>query len=36
MVDKLEQAFANGEPDPETVGLLLAQIDMEMLDPAPS
>jgi hypothetical protein len=34
MVDTLEQAFANGQPDPETVGPLLAQIDMEMLAPA--
>lgn len=27
-------AFANGEPDPETAGQLLAQIDMEVLAPA--
>ena len=34
MVDTLEQAFADGEPDPETAGPLLAQIDMELLAPA--
>jgi len=36
MVDTLEQVFADGEPDPETAGTLLARIDMEMLAPAPS
>jgi quercetin dioxygenase-like cupin family protein len=36
MIDTLEQAFANGEPDPETSGPLLAQIDMEILAPAAS
>ena len=36
MVDTLEHAFANGQPDPETVGPLLAQIDMELLAPAAS
>jgi uncharacterized cupin superfamily protein len=30
------QMFANGEPDPETAGPLLAQLDMEMLTPAAS
>jgi hypothetical protein len=34
MIDTLEQAFADGEPDPETSGPLLAQIDMELLAPA--
>ena len=33
MVDTLEQVFATGEPDPETVGPLLAQLDMEILEP---
>jgi hypothetical protein len=36
MVDTLEQAFANGVPDPEAVGSLLAQIDMEMVAAAAS
>ena len=34
MIDALEQAFAGGEPDPETSGPLLARIDMELLAPA--
>ena len=36
MIDTLEQAFADGEPDPETSGPLLARIDMELLAPAAS
>jgi hypothetical protein len=36
MLDALEQVFADGEPDPETAGPLLAQLDMEMLAPAAS
>ena len=36
MVDAIEQAFAGGEPDPETVGALFARIDMELLAPAAS
>jgi hypothetical protein len=36
MLEVLEQVFANGEPDPETAGPLLAQIDMEMLAPTAS
>jgi quercetin dioxygenase-like cupin family protein len=36
MVDVLEQVFANGEPNPETAGPLLARIDMEILAPAPT
>jgi quercetin dioxygenase-like cupin family protein len=36
MIDTLERAFADGAPDPETSGLLLAQIDMELLAPAAS
>ena len=36
MIDTLEQVFAEGEPDPETAGPLLAQIDMEVLAPAAS
>jgi quercetin dioxygenase-like cupin family protein len=36
MIDTLEQVFADGEPDPETSGPLLARIDMEMLAPAAS
>ena len=36
MVDALEQAVADGEPDPERDGALLAQIDMELLAPATS
>lgn len=31
MFEVMEQIFANGEPDPETAGRLLAQIDMEMV-----
>ena len=31
MFEVMEQMFANGEPDPETAGPLLAQLDMEML-----
>jgi hypothetical protein len=34
MFEVLEQMFANGEPDPETAGPLLAQLDMEILAPA--
>lgn len=34
IVDTLEQAFADGEPDPEVAGPLLAQIDMHLLAPA--
>jgi uncharacterized cupin superfamily protein len=34
MFEVLEQMFANGEPDPETAGLFLAQLDMEILAPA--
>ena len=34
MFEVLEQVFANGEPDPETAGPLLAQLDMELLAPA--
>lgn len=36
MIDTLEQAFADGEPDPETSGPMLARIDMELLAPAAS
>ena len=36
MLEIMEQVFANGAPDPETAGPLLAQIDMEMLAPAAS
>jgi quercetin dioxygenase-like cupin family protein len=37
IIDTLEKAFANGEPDPDATGSLLAQIDMELLAPtAPS
>ena len=36
MIDTLEQVFADGEPDPETAGALLAKIDMEVLSPAVS
>jgi uncharacterized cupin superfamily protein len=32
MFDVMEQVFANGAPDPETAGPLLAQLDMEMLE----
>jgi hypothetical protein len=34
MFEILDQMFANGEPDPETAGPLLAQLDMEILAPA--
>ena len=34
LIDTLEQAFANGEPDPEAIGPLLDQIDMKVLAPA--
>jgi hypothetical protein len=33
MYELLAQLFAVGEPDPETAGPLLAQLDMEMLTP---
>jgi uncharacterized cupin superfamily protein len=33
MLDTLEQVFADGEPDPERAGDLLAKIDMEVLAP---
>ncbi len=36
MFEAMEQVFANGEPDPETAGPLLAQLDMEMLAPPAS
>jgi quercetin dioxygenase-like cupin family protein len=36
MVDTLEQVFAAGEPDPATAGPLLAQLDMEILEPMAS
>ena len=36
LIDTLEQAFADGEPDPETTGRLLARIDMDLLPPAVS
>jgi quercetin dioxygenase-like cupin family protein len=36
MLELLEQMFADGEPDPETAGRLLAQLDMEMVAPAAS
>jgi uncharacterized cupin superfamily protein len=36
MFEVMEQVFANGAPDPDTAGPLLAQLDMEMLDPAAS
>ena len=32
MFEVMEQVFANGTPDPETAGPLLAQLDMEMLE----
>ena len=34
MIDTLEQAFADGEQDPETSGALFARLDMEVLAPA--
>lgn len=34
MLNVLEEVFAHGEPDPATAGPLLAQLDMEMLEPA--
>ena len=36
MFEVLEQVFANGEPDPQTAGPLLAQLDMEILEPIAS
>jgi uncharacterized RmlC-like cupin family protein len=36
MLDTLAQVFADGEPDPDTAGPLLAQLDMKILDPATS
>lgn len=36
MLEVMEQVFANGAPDPETAGPLLAQLDMEMLAPTAS
>ncbi|MFN0154512.1 MAG: cupin domain-containing protein [Gaiella sp.] len=36
MFQVMEQVFANGAPDPETAGPLLAQLDMEMLAPTAS
>lgn len=36
MFEVMEQVFANGAPDPETAGPLLAQLDMEMLEPPAS
>ena len=36
MFEVMEQMFANGPPDPETAGQLLAQLDMEMIAPATS
>jgi uncharacterized RmlC-like cupin family protein len=36
MSDVMERVFANGAPDPETAGPLLAQLDMEMLEPPAS
>jgi len=33
MLEVMEQVFANGAPDPETAGPLLAQLDMEMIAP---
>jgi quercetin dioxygenase-like cupin family protein len=33
MFEVMEQVFANGPPDPEVAGPLLAQLDMEMLEP---
>lgn len=36
MLDTLEQVFTAGEPDPATAGPLLAQLDMEILEPIAS
>ncbi len=36
MLEVMEQVFADGAPDPDTAGPLLARIDMEMLAPAGS
>lgn len=36
MFEVMEQAFANGVPDPDKAGPLLAQLDMEMLAPIAS
>ena len=36
MFEVIEQVFADGAPDPDTAGPLLAQIDMELLAPAAS
>ena len=36
MFEVMEQVFANGAPDPETAGPLLAQLDMEILAPTAS
>ncbi len=36
MFEVMEQVFANGPPDPDTAGPLLAQLDMEMLPPGAS
>jgi quercetin dioxygenase-like cupin family protein len=36
MIDTLEQAFADGEPNPDKSGPMLARIDMELLAPAAS
>ena len=36
MFEVMGQVFANGAPDPDTAGPLLAQIDMEILAPAAS
>ena len=36
MFEVTEQVFANGPPDPETAGRLLAPLDMEMIAPATS
>jgi hypothetical protein len=33
MFEVMEQVFANGAPDPETAGPLLAQLEMEMIEP---
>ena len=36
MLEVMEQVFADGAPDPDTAGPLLARIDMELLAPAES
>lgn len=36
MVETLERVFAGGEPDPETARPLLAELDMEVLEPTAS